>query len=94
MLLHRGVPMLAAALTLAGGAAPAAYGFDNRASPASTGGRPAALVEHHPGGSSDLLIGAGVAAGSRSSEQGWSQASAGTRRAASRTARVPTTGRA
>jgi hypothetical protein len=61
MLLRKSVPMLAAVVSLAGVSTPAAYGFDNTASPAAAG-RPTALVQHRSPSSTDwLLIGVGSA---------------------------------
>jgi hypothetical protein len=85
--------MLAAVLTLAGGTAPVAYGFDDSVSPASGAGQPPALVEHHPGGSIDGLLGVGVAGGIALVATGLVASQRGTRRAASRTGRVRTAGR-
>jgi len=62
MRLYRGVPLLAAVVTLAGVSTPAAYGFDS-VSPAGGGGQPTAPVVDHSAGPSDWLIGLGAAGG-------------------------------
>ena len=62
MRLHRGVPMFAAVVTLAGVSAPTAYAFDAN-SPGGGGGQPAPLVQSNSGSSSDWLIGVGAAGG-------------------------------
>jgi len=62
MRLHRGVPMLAAALTLAA-SAPAAADGAARVGYESSGGTPRAFTQHQPGGSDGWLIAAGAAGG-------------------------------
>jgi hypothetical protein len=66
MRIHRAVPMLVAALTLAGGTAPAALAFDAKA-PAAGPLTPSAPLttsgSHTPGGSSEWLLGVGTASG-------------------------------
>lgn len=62
MRLHRGVPMLAAVVTLTGLGTPAAYAFKSET--ASAGAQPtAALVQHHPSGSTDWVLIGVVGAG-------------------------------
>jgi hypothetical protein len=57
MRLHRGVPVLAAVATLAGAAAPTAYGFQPTAGPGTDPGQPvAALVQHRPASSTDWVL--------------------------------------
>jgi hypothetical protein len=62
MRLHRGVPMLAAVVTLAGVSAPAAYGLDD-ISPGGGGSQAATPAVDHSAGPSDWLIGLGAAGG-------------------------------
>jgi hypothetical protein len=61
MRLHRGVPIVAAVVSLAGVSTRAAYAFDSQA-PGGGGQPTAALVQHPPSSSTDwLLIGVGSA---------------------------------
>jgi hypothetical protein len=62
MRLHRGVPMIAAFITMAGPCVPAALGFERAGAPTASG-QPTALVEHHSGDSSEWAIGFGAAGG-------------------------------
>lgn len=61
MRLHRGVPVLAAVVTLAGSAP--AYAFDAGTQGGGIPQTPTALAAHHQSGSTDWLIGVGAASG-------------------------------
>ena len=62
MRLHRSVPVLAAALALAGVSAPVASAHDAMA-PSGGIGQPTTVVQHHSTGSTDWIIGIGTATG-------------------------------
>jgi hypothetical protein len=62
MRLHRGVPVLAAVLSLAGTSAPVAYGFENLG-PSDGGQVTPVRVQQGSSGSNDWLIAAGAAGG-------------------------------